>query len=98
VVDPEAVGGSVEHLSSQPGTAWERVAVRSTLLESVRFATHGHRGVKMQMGLAGGIAPQEDGTHWIVVTWTRSGRTVHVQIPRDAAAALGEAFPSLLPT
>jgi len=39
----EAVGGSWNIYRRNPGLAWERVAVRSTLLESVRFATHGHR-------------------------------------------------------
>jgi len=47
----------------------------------------------MQMGLAGGIAPQEDGTHWIVVTWQLDQAAQFTfKIPPDAAAALGEAF------
>lgn len=39
----EAVGGSWNIYRRNASLAWERVAVRATLLESVRFATHGHR-------------------------------------------------------
>lgn len=51
----------------------------------------------MQMGLAGGIAPQEDGKHWIILTWQLDQAAQFTfKIPPESAAALSEAFPKLI--
>jgi hypothetical protein len=51
----------------------------------------------MQMGLAGGIAPQEDGKHWLIVTWQLdTSAQFTFKIPPEAAAQLAEHFPKFI--
>jgi hypothetical protein len=51
----------------------------------------------MQMGLAGGIAPQADGKHWLIVTWQlEDSAQFTFKIPVDAALQLKDHFPKFI--